>query len=74
MKLVDYVYNNDQTDPNEIENLISEIKAGFDYKFEPFVLPQDLNLYMVDVDSGSDTKVLVSAVLKWEKENRNETN
>ena len=35
-------------------------------------MPKDLKLFMVDVNSGSDTKVLVSAVLKWEKENRNQ--
>ena len=46
--------------------------AGFDYVYEPFQMPTDLKLHMVDVNSGSDTKVLVSAVLNWEKQNRGE--
>ena len=35
-------------------------------------LPDNLRICMVDVDSGSDTRVLVKKVLEWEKANRNE--
>lgn len=34
-------------------------------------LPANLGMCMVDIDSGSDTRVLVKKVLEWEKANRN---
>ena len=66
MKLVDYISKNEEIDQTVINKYFEDIKLNFDYKYQQFSLPSDLKLFMVDVNSGSDTKVLVSAVLKWE--------
>ena len=44
-----------------------DVKESFDYEYASFALPSNLQLNMVDVNSGSDTKILVSKVLEWEK-------
>ena len=41
--------------------------ANFDYKLTKVEFPSDYSLYMVDVNAGSDTKVLVKQVLEWDK-------
>ena len=35
-------------------------------------MPENLDICLVDVNSGSDTRVLVRQVLNWDKENRSE--
>jgi phosphomevalonate kinase len=52
---------------SQVLNLIKEFKASFDYKYTPFNLPSNFELLMIDVNSGSDTKVLVKQVMDWEK-------
>jgi phosphomevalonate kinase len=42
------------------------------YNPAPFSLPENLGLCLVDVNSGSDTRVLVKKVLAWDKENSEE--
>ena len=76
MDLVDYINGTQisEIDLKVIDEKIANIESTFDYKLKKFILPANLQLNMVDVNSGSDTKVLVSAVLKWEKNNRENLN
>ena len=53
-------------------NLLAAFEAGFDYTLQPLNLPAGLRMLMVDVNSGSDTRVLTKQVLLWEKEHRAE--
>ena len=48
------------------------IESSFKFERQPFNLPDNIGLCLVDVNSGSDTRVLVKEVLKWEKSNRPE--
>lgn len=67
MELVDFIKSTQTFDQNKIINKLIEIRETFDYEFESFTLPENIQINMVDVNSGSDTKVLVSKVLEWEK-------
>ena len=49
----------------EVKTDIEMFVEGFDYKYEPFVC--DLDLCLVDVGSGSDTRVMAKKVLEWSK-------
>lgn len=37
--------------------------------FEQFKLPDNMHVAMIDVDSGSDTRVMVSKVIEWARTN-----
>jgi phosphomevalonate kinase len=52
------------------EQELKEFTAHFDFAHRPFTLPPNVDLLMVDVNDGSDTKVLVKQVLNWDKTNR----
>jgi len=67
MELVDFIKSAKTFDQNKIISKLIEIRETFDYEFEGFTLPNNIQINMVDVNSGSDTKVLVSKVLEWEK-------
>eukprot|EP00355_Strombidium_rassoulzadegani_P008793 CAMPEP_0168620644 /NCGR_PEP_ID=MMETSP0449_2-20121227/7256_1 /TAXON_ID=1082188 /ORGANISM="Strombidium rassoulzadegani, Strain ras09" /LENGTH=101 /DNA_ID=CAMNT_0008661681 /DNA_START=827 /DNA_END=1132 /DNA_ORIENTATION=+ len=49
---------------------MEELTSSLGFKLKEFSLPDCLGLCLVDVNSGSDTKVLVKKVLEWEKKNR----
>ena len=63
-EIVDMIKNGEDPNP-AIQSLISAWK----YNPDPFSLPENLGLCLVDVNSGSDTRVLVKKVLAWDKEN-----
>ena len=65
MKVVEAIKNRQPAQDD-----LKEFAAHFDFLHRPFKLPEGIDLLMVDVNDGSDTKVLVKQVLDWEKANR----
>ncbi|CDW80405.1 phosphomevalonate kinase [Stylonychia lemnae] len=51
----------------ELNQLIQTFENNFDYEHKVFTLNPLLDLCLIDVDSGSDTKVMVRQVLDWAK-------
>ena len=51
-----------------LANDLSDISAllAHDYAVNPIKLAGDLNICLIDVASGSDTRVLVKKVLQWD--------
>lgn len=50
-----------------IRERLSIFRDTFDYRFEPCSLNTDYELCLIDVNSGSDTKLMVKQVLDWAK-------
>ncbi len=50
---------------------LSAFEETFDFNFVPYNLPDDpfksFELCLIDVNSGSDTKLMVKLVLDWAK-------
>lgn len=51
----------------KIKELMIKFEESFDYKFKPFEMSKELDLCLIDVNSGSDTKLMVKQVLEWAK-------
>lgn len=55
----------------DIKASLSEFVETFDYKYVPYQLSEDpsksFDLCLIDVNSGSDTKLMVKLVLDWAK-------
>ena len=64
------VKSSEDGDPNEIREVYQNIRNKFEFHPQPFSLPDRAGLCLIDVNSGSDTRVLVKEVMKWERENR----
>lgn len=54
-------------------NLVDLVEKEWDFTHEPCALPPHIRLLMGDIDGGSETPKLVSTVLKWRKENPDES-
>lgn len=55
----------------EVKGALAEFIESFDYKVVRYRLPEEakksFELCLIDVNSGSDTKLMVKLVLDWAK-------
>ena len=54
----------------DVKGVIQEFREKFEYKVEEFRMNEAVDVCLIDVNSGSDTKVMVKQVLNWAKQHQ----
>ena len=70
-KLVSHLQDLYKGNATDIQPALQDFIETFDYKHVPYRLSEDpsksIDLCLIDVNSGSDTKLMVKLVLDWAK-------